>query len=222
MNVFDIIGSVMVGPSSSHTAGAARIGRVARMILGEEPQEARIQLHGSFSKTMRGHGTDKALAGGLMGFDVDDMRLKDSLTLAEEQNFIISFETMDLGEVHPNTVCINVKGKSGKSVSITGSSVGGGNIVITQIGGIAVEFGGQYYTLIVKHADTPGVIASVTNTLASAHVNIAFMKVYRTVKGGTAIMIIEADQPIQEDIAELIKHIPKVSNATIIVPDMGG
>lgn len=218
MNVFDIIGPVMVGPSSSHTAGAVRIGRIARMLLGEEPVAAVIKLHGSFAKTYKGHGTDKALIGGLMGFSVDDARLRVSMELADEAGFAYTFETGNLGPVHPNTAYIDVRGASGKTASIMGSSVGGGNIVITQVNGVDVEFTGQYYTLIICHNDAPGAVAAVTNVLAAVNINIAFMKVYRTLKGGKAMMVIETDQPIDDEVSVIIRRVPRVSSATIVKP----
>jgi L-serine dehydratase len=221
MNVFDIIGPIMVGPSSSHTAGAARIGMVARLILKEEPAEVAILLHGSFAKTFRGHGTDRALVGGLLGLAVDDDRIKSSLDIAEEQGIKVSFETADLGQVHPNTACIKLIGKSGKKLSVTGSSIGGGNITITKIDKTEVDFTGQYYTLIVEHIDASGVIASFTNILASENINIAFMKVFRTYRGGNAIAIIESDQPVEEETAERIRHLSKVLNASVIRPITG-
>jgi len=218
MNVFDIIGPIMVGPSSSHTAGAARIGKVARTILGEEPIEAIIDMHGSFAKTYKGHGTDKALLAGLMGFEVDDARIRNSLELAKQKGIKFIFNTVEMGNVHPNTARINVTGESGRKVCVQGASIGGGNIVITEIDGIEVEFTGNLHTLIVCHKDTPGIIASVTNILATAKVNIAYMKVYRTLKGGDAIMVIEADQSIVEENINCIKNISDVSSVAIVTP----
>ena len=221
MNVFDIIGPIMVGPSSSHTAGAVRIGKVARLILEEEPVEAQILLFGSFAKTFRGHGTDRALVAGLMGFGVDDARIKNSLDTAEQRGIKLNFETADLDQIHSNTVCIRVRGRSGKAVTVKGASIGGGNILITGIDEISVELSGQYYTLVVVHKDEPGIIAAVTLILASVKINIAFIKGYRTLKGDKAIMIIEADQSIPEEIAAEIKRIHKVSTAIVIEPVAG-
>ncbi len=218
MNTFDIIGPVMVGPSSSHTAGAARIGKVARMILGEDVCDARIILHGSFAKTALGHGTDRAILGGLMGYEVDDARIRDSLALAAEAGLTFSFENANLGSVHPNTTRLDITGKSGKKASVVGSSVGGGNILITQVNGVEVSIGGDYYTLVITHTDLPGVISSVTNILACFNINIAFMRVYRSEKRGSAIMVIEADEEISDEIAGLIEQIPRISRATIVKP----
>lgn len=149
MNVFDIIGPVMVGPSSSHTAGAARIGKVARTILGEELKEAIIEMHGSFAKTYKGHGTDKALLAGLMGFEVDDDRIRNSLEIANQKGIKFIFNTAVMGNVHPNTARLNLTGESGRKVCVQGASIGGGNIVITEIDGIEVELTGNLHTLIV-------------------------------------------------------------------------
>ena len=216
MNVFDIIGPIMIGPSSSHTAGAARIGRVAAILLGEELANAQILLHGSFSKTYKGHGTDKALAGGLIGMDIDDIKIKDSLNIAEQKGIKISFQTGDLGDVHPNTVFIKAVGKSGKIVTITGSSIGGGNIIINKVNETPVEFSGEYNTLVIKHLDAPGVIASVANILVANNVNIANMKDYRSCRGGDAIMVIETDQEISDPTLDLIRNTSMVQNAAAI------
>lgn len=218
MNVFDIIGPIMVGPSSSHTAGAVRIGRVARMILGEDVKEAYIGLHGSFSKTAVGHGTDRAILGGLMGFDVDDARIRESLQIASQSGLKYKMENVNLKNVHPNTAKIEIIGISGKKAYIVGSSVGGGNIAITQVNGVDVSIGGDYYTLVIAHTDMPGVISSVTNLLACFNINIAFMRVYRSEKRGAAIMVIEADEEILEETASLIERLPRITRATLVRP----
>lgn len=218
MNIFDIIGPVMVGPSSSHTAGAVRIGRMARMILGEDIREAHVRLHGSFAKTAVGHGTDRALVGGLLGYDVDDERIKDSLKLARDQGLTVVLEPADLGEVHPNTAKINMTGISGKKAEVTGASVGGGNIRIQGINGVTVSISGEYYTLVVSHRDLPGMAAHVTQILAGAGINIAFMRVYRSEKRGAAIMVIETDDAISEETAAQILNNPQVEGATVVRP----
>lgn len=216
MNVFDIIGPIMVGPSSSHTAGAVRIGKMARMVLDEEPVKALIQLHGSFAKTYKGHGTDRAIAAGIMGFEVDDDRIVNSLNIAKERKLEIEYEEADLGAVHPNTAKIILTSASGKTVTVTGSSIGGGNILIVNINGINVEFTGQYYTIIITHRDKPGIIAHVTDVLAKGRINIAFMKVYRTLKGGDAMMVIEADHIVDKGTMEMLNHLDSVKSATLI------
>ena len=218
MDVFDIIGPVMVGPSSSHTAGAVRIGRMVRGILGEQPAEARITLHGSFARTYKGHGTDKALLGGLLGMLPDDERIRDSMELAHAVGMKYQVGTAVLKDAHPNTACITATGPSGKSVTVQGASVGGGNILITSIDGMDVGFTGEYYTLLISHKDTPGVVAAVTHLLALNEVNIANMKVYRSSRGGDAIMVIETDQEIRADVELQIECLHGIQRATLIEP----
>lgn len=217
--VFDIIGPVMIGPSSSHTAGAARLGKMARTILGEQPAEAQIELHGSFAQTYRGHGTDKALTAGLLGFTTDDVRIKDALSSATDLGLSITFKTVDLGDnAHPNTAVFYLTGTSGRKVKVVGSSTGGGNIKITEIDGYDVELTGEYHTLISIHRDKPGVIALVTHMLAQESVNIAFMRVSRREKGSQALAIIEADHPLPEHLLSTINAIPAVKLALLIPP----
>ena len=192
MNVFDIIGPVMIGPSSSHTAGAARIGRIAYMLLGQPAKRAEILLHGSFAKTYKGHGTDKALIAGMMGMKPDDARLRSSFELAEQAGLSFEITTGHLEDAHPNTAQITLYGEDSQ-VSVQGASVGGGNILINRINGMAVEISGQFTTLIVLHRDAPGTIAHVTELLGSNGINIANFRLAREQKGGTAVMTIEID-----------------------------
>ena len=206
----------MIGPSSSHTAGAVRLGIIARALLGESPACAQIKLHGSFARTYRGHGTDKALIAGLLGFTPDDLRIKDSLQLAAEQGLSYSFEPVDLGDVHPNTTLIELKGISGKLLSLLGSSVGGGRVQIHRINGLPAEFTGEYDTLIVYHKDTPGVIAAVTSLLASHNINIAQMKVYRSHRGGRSVIVLETDEQVDEKLCRQVKAVPNVTGAIFL------
>ena len=222
MNIFDIIGPVMVGPSSSHTAGAVRIGLIAARLLDEKVAKAKIILYGSFAETYKGHGTDRAILAGLMGMYPDDGRIRDSIALAKQAGIEYSFEAGVLKDSHPNTAFIDITGASGKRVSVLGSSVGGGNIIIKKVNELDVEFTGQYNTLIISHQDTPGAIASVTNLLAYSEINIASMKVYRSSRGGDAMMIIETDQEISRELETVIKHLPRIKNATYIHPVWGG
>lgn len=200
MDLFDIIGPIMTGPSSSHTAGAARIGFVAREILGEEPARAVILLHGSFADTYRGHGTDRAIIAGLMGMQVDDARIRDSLTIARESGLQFEFRTVELEDAHPNTAIIRVTGKSGVIISVQASSVGGGAIRIDRIDDMAVSFRVSQDTIVIRHQDTPGVIAAVSGVIARHGVNIATMQVFRTCEGGEAIMAIEVDAPVSDEL----------------------
>lgn len=216
--VFDIVGPVMIGPSSSHTAGAARLGKVGRAILGEEPIEAILELHGSFAQTYRGHGTDKALVAGLLGFSTDDERIKNSLDLAAQAGLKYSFITVDLGDVHPNTVAMYLIGESGRKVRVVGYSVGGGNIIIKNIDGYPVELTGEYNTLITIHQDKPGIIALVTHLLAQEGINIAFMRVSRQERGAQALMIIETDQSISAQALAVVQGISAVKVALNVPP----
>lgn len=216
--VFDIIGPVMIGPSSSHTAGAARLGKMARTILGEEPATATIALHGSFAQTYRGHGTDKALVAGLLGFATDDIRIKDALLIAREKGLQLNFLTVNLGDKHPNTAIFKLTGPSGRKIEIAGASTGGGSILINEIDGYPVELSGNYHTLIAIHQDKPGVIALVTHILAQENVNIAFMKVSRQQRGSQALMILETDQFIPEYALTAVRTIPAVHLAMLVPP----
>jgi len=216
MNVFNIIGPVMVGPSSSHTAGAARIGLIARRLLNEDLIKARITFYGSFAQTYRGHGTDKAILAGLMEMRIDDERIRDSFILAKEAGVDYQFKTSIIKDEHPNTAFISIEGKSGKIVTVLGSSIGGGNVVIRKVNHLNVEFTGQYNTLIISHQDSPGAIASVTNLLAKHNINIASMKDCRSTRGGDAIMVIETDQEITPNLTAEVGYLPKIKNATYI------
>ncbi len=211
VSILDIIGPVMVGPSSSHTAGACRIGRFARSLVAGEPESARIELHGSFARTGAGHGTDRAIAGGLLGFAPDDERLRESLVLAERAGLTLSFANAKLrGNHHPNTARLTVRG-GGHQVVVTGSSVGAGRILITGIDGFPVEVTGAFPTLVFIAQDVPGIIAAVSSSLARQGDNIATMKVSRHHKGGEAIHVYELDQPASPQAMEAIRAIPAVS-----------
>lgn len=216
MNVFDIIGPIMIGPSSSHTAGAVRIGKVARTLLNEEVVEAKIMLHGSFAKTYRGHGTDKALVGGIMDMLPDDIRIRHSLELAEEQGIKVTFEEVVFDKVHPNTALIHLTGISGKIVTVRGASVGGGNIIINSINGLEVELSCQNTSLIVVHKDTPGTIAGVTSFVAKNGVNIGNFRLSREERGGLAVMAIEIDGAENETLNDEISKLPNVISSTML------
>ena len=207
MNIFDIIGPVMVGPSSSHTAGAAKIGNVAAKLMGEKIQKAEIYLHGSFAKTGKGHGTDKALVAGLMGMAVDDNRIPDSFQIAKSQGLEFEIDTCDLGEVHPNSVRIIMHGVSGAILNVVASSLGGGIIQVCQLDGLAANFSGEYPTLIVHNVDQPGHITEVTSLLGKQDINIATMQLYRKSRGGEAVMVIECDDEVPGD---TMKHLEQL------------
>lgn len=214
--VFDIVGPVMIGPSSSHTAGAARLGLMARKILGERPVRAEINLHGSFAQTGRGHGTDKALIAGIMGMEPDDVRLRDALELAGKQGLEYEFRQVELQDAHPNTAVIYLVGATGRAARVRGASVGGGNILVTNIDGYTVELSGQYPSLLIIHRDRPGVITQVTQILARYEVNIAFMRVSRQSRGETAMMIMEMDDEPAADVVEECSQVCDVDMARAI------
>lgn len=219
MNVFDIIGPVMIGPSSSHTAGAVRIGRIAGALLDGRPVSAHILLHGSFAKTYRGHGTDKALVAGIMGMSPSDPRIRDSLALAKERNLSVVFEKGEIEGAHPNTAVITLTDEQGHTATLQGASVGGGNIVISEINGMKVDVTGQQTTLLILHRDVPGVIAHVTNYIASQGVNIGNFKLTRGHKGETALMTIEVDGEFSRESNAGIEKLPNVLRSTMLRPD---
>lgn len=215
MGIFDIIGPVMIGPSSSHTAGAARIGKIAREILNDEPVSAEIMLYGSFATTGKGHGTDKALVAGLMGYAPDSGTIRDAITTAEERGLSVSFQVSSLDMGHPNVAEIKMKGKSGRMATVVGRSLGGGRVMITEIDGFPVEITGEEYTLLTNHNDVPGIVADVGKILAEEHVNISNMRVFRKGKGTEAVMIIHSDQKVPESVICRIKEGNKNINSVM-------
>jgi L-serine dehydratase len=197
----------MTGPSSSHTAGAVRLALTARNIIGKPISEARITRYGSFAETGPGHGTDKALIAGLLGFKPDDPRIKNALQLAEDADMLVSFEYSDEQTAHPNTARIRATAVDGSETEVVGQSIGGGAILITEINGLGVELSGEYPTLIIRHQDQPGVIAEVSYILAQLKVNIAFMRVFRHGKGEDAYMCIETDTPVTKEMQNMISSL---------------
>lgn len=216
MNVFDIIGPIMIGPSSSHTAGAARIGKVAHTIFHEKPVFAEILYHGSFAKTHKGHGTDQAIVAGILGMEPSDSRLKDSLDIAKNEGIELCFLEGEIENAHPNTARITLKDGCGKQIVIQGASVGGGNIVIQKINDMEMEFTGQNTTLVVVHQDVPGVIAEVTNVMARYGMNICNFKLRRNYKGGTAVMIIEIDGEADKGLNQELNALPHIIESTML------
>ena len=210
MNVFDIIGPVMIGPSSSHTAGAVRLGRVAHKLLGVDAVKAHIELTGSFAQTYRGHGTDKALVAGIMGMDSDDERIRRSLELAVE------FKETNIPNAHPNTARITLTGGNGERAVVQGASVGGGNILITAINGMDVSFTGQYNTILVRHLDKPGAIAAVTQFIAGSGMNIGNFRLSRERRGGEALMTIEVDGDVSDKTMSALNALEPVQKAMLI------
>ena len=198
IDVFDIMGPIMVGPSSSHTAGAVRIGRMARTLLGEEPVKAALHLHGSFAETGVGHGTDKALVAGLLGMATDDLDIPNSFEIAGQKGLSFAFDEVDLRDAHPNSVNVEVEGASGRRMKMQASSTGGGRIMVDKLDGVEVSFSGDYHTLVIQNLDNQGNLADVTTALALARVNVANMSLHRSDKGGNVMMIIETDDPVPD------------------------
>lgn len=203
-SVFDIVGPRMTGPSSSHTAGAARIALMARRIINRPITEVRFTLYGSFAETGRGHGTDKALIAGILGLEPDDPRIRDAYELAKEQGILVNIIMSDEPTRHPNTVRIEACDENDRWTEVMGESIGGGNILITEIDRLEVELSGDYPTLIIRHHDEPGVIAEVSHVLAQMRINIAFMRVFRHGRGEDAYMCIETDTEVTEGMQAIL------------------
>ena len=214
INIFDMMGPVMVGPSSSHTAGAARIGNMGRTLLGEEVARADIGLYGSFAETGYGHGTDRALLAGLLGMKPDDLRIPNAYEEANRAGMAYSFRTVELRDAHPNTALLELTGKSGKKLTLQASSIGGGAIVVNKIDGIDVNFTGDFNTLIVRNQDESGSVAAITSILSQVHINVANMSVNRHRRGGDALMAIETDQHIKPRQVEFLSELPGILSVT--------
>ena len=219
MNVFDIIGPVMIGPSSSHTAGAVRIGRVVNKLMdGQTPEKLEIVLSGSFAQTYRGHGTDRALLAGIMGYHSYSEEIRDALDIAKERGIRYEFIQRDIPGAHPNTARITYTLADGSTGSAQAASVGGGNIRVDLINGMKVDFSGESNTLLVMHLDRPGVIAAVTNLMREeyADLNICNFHLSREQRGGNAIMTIEIDNMPPETLIEDVRKLDHVTNAMLI------
>lgn len=196
MNIFEILGPVMVGPSSSHTAGAVRIGYVSRKLMGEKIVTADIELYGSFLLTGKGHGTPQAIVAGLLGMTPDDARIPDSFEIAKAQGLKFTIGEAKLKEAHPNSVLLKLRGESGKELEVIGESLGGSIINIAQIDGLPANISGDYPTLIASNMDVPGMVAKVSKVLFEAKINIAQMHLYRESRGKNSVLIAECDQEI--------------------------
>ncbi|NTU72308.1 MAG: L-serine ammonia-lyase, iron-sulfur-dependent, subunit beta [Coriobacteriia bacterium] len=211
-SIFDVVGPVMIGPSSSHTAGACRLGELARAILGSTPARVHVLLHGSFASTGRGHGTDLALIAGLLGMRPDDERIPHSFDVAAEQGLVFDFAFHELGDAHPNTAEFALTDAAGRQLSVRGSSLGGGDVVVTRVDDYDVEISGDLPVLVVGHQDRPGVIAAVTSMLAESNTNIATMQVSRERRGANALMLIATDAPVAAETVALIAAQPGVTS----------
>lgn len=214
-SVFDIIGPIMIGPSSSHTAGAARIGLLARNLFGNKPTRADILFYGSFAKTYKGHGTDIAIVGGILGFDTFDKRMTESLSIAKEQHVDITIRTSDDIPNHPNTARVTISDET-KTVSVCGISIGGGKMEITEVDGFPVRITGDMPTLLVWHEDRYGLVAAVSEVLAAHKINIGYMDMARKSRGAQALMVIETDQAASEVICQELCALSYINNVSSI------
>jgi L-serine dehydratase len=212
-SVFDIIGPVMIGPSSSHTAGAARIGLVARQLFRSQPEKVTFHLYGSFAKTYQGHGTDVALIGGMLGFDTSDQRLTNAVKEAETAGLAYEFKIENEVSHHPNTVKIVMESKD-KSMSLVGISIGGGKVEIKELNGFELRLSGNHPAILVVHDDKYGTIASTAAILASNKINIGHMEVSRKEQGKEALMVIEVDQNVAQDILDKIAELEHINQVT--------
>lgn len=218
MNLFDILGPVMVGPSSSHTAGAVKIGYVARKLLGEPVEKAEILLYGSFLATGKGHGTQLALVAGLLGMQPDDRRIPDSFQAAREAGMAFHLGEAELKDAHPNSVLLKLTGISGKYMEVVGESIGGSRINIASIDGLAAGFSGERPTLMVHNQDRPGYVAEVSGVLSAKHVNIATMQLGRMSRGGNALMVIECDDEVPRSVITWLRDMKGIDKVTYYSP----
>lgn len=215
-SIFDILGPVMVGPSSSHTAGAVRIGLISRQLLGAQPKKATIYLSGSFAATGEGHGTDKAIVAGLLGMRPDDMRIPDSFGIAKKEKMNFSIEKKEIRGAHPNTVQMILEADGVDSLKIQACSIGGGRIMVNKLDDIDVNFNAESNTLIVHNEDQPGHVAQVANILYQKNINIATMQLFRDKRGGYAVMVIETDQIISDQATEWLRSLEGIIKVTFL------
>lgn len=217
-SVFDIIGPIMIGPSSSHTAGAARLGKMARCIFDEPVERVTMTLYGSFAKTYKGHGTDRALIAGLLGFGAEDVRIRQAFKEADEAGLQYEFVESAEPSDHPNVVRFDLYGHSGRHMSVLGRSLGGGRILITRIDGLEVEITGDEHTIMTFHTDKPGVIAAVTTALSLQAINISSMRVFRKEKHSQAVMLIHTDSEVSHDVLDSINAVSGIESVMYFKP----
>ncbi|MGL6107591.1 L-serine ammonia-lyase, iron-sulfur-dependent subunit beta [Romboutsia sp.] len=216
-SVFDIVGPNMIGPSSSHTAGAARLGKTASKIAGKPVKEVKFLLHGSFAETYKGHGTDKAIVGGILGFQPDDARIKNSFDIAKEQGIKFEFIKTDLGEnVHPNTVKIEMLLEDGSISTVMGASIGGGNIKLTEMDGLALDFNGSRAAVVLEIKDIPGAVSFVTGLLAHNNKNIVTLATNKPAKSEYTFVTIETDDQLEHDLIEQLKKFEVVAKVVVL------
>ncbi len=222
ISVFDVLGPNMIGPSSSHTAGACAIAHLAQKMKSGTLKQAEFTLYGSFAKTYRGHGTDRALLGGIMGFAPDDVRIRDSFEIAKERGIAYRFLLDEKeNDIHPNTVDIRMVNDSGTQMTVRGESLGGGKVRIVQINRVQVDFTGEYNAVIIIQKDRPGVAAHITKALSDRGVNIAFMRLFRESKGETAYTIVESDSRLCEDIRETLLENENIQDVMLVQEENG-
>jgi L-serine dehydratase len=217
-SIFDVMGPIMIGPSSSHTAGAARLGKIASYIGEQRIKQVTVLLHGSFYETGKGHGTELALTAGLLGMEPYDERLPLSKKIAKEKGLLIDFEETEIPGAHPNTACFVIQKLDGSKVTVTGSSIGGGAVIITEVNGFDVEMTGDYFTIVTKHLDKKGVISQVTTLLAEEGLNIGNMKVRRSKDNKMAVMILEVDDVVDPSTIDRIRKIEEMISVIEIKP----
>lgn len=219
ISVFDVLGPNMIGPSSSHTAGAAVIGALAGKIMTPPIKKVEFTLYGSFAKTYQGHGTDRALLGGVMGFSTDDTRIRDSFRIARERGIAYTFTPNETEtDIHPNTVDIRMENETGQVMTVRGESLGGGKVRIVRINGVSVDFTGEYSSVIVIQQDQPGVVAHITKVISDLGINIAFLRLFRDAKGHTAYTIVESDSHLPEDILDALRENPNIRDVMLVQP----
>ena len=219
ISVFDVLGPNMIGPSSSQTAGAEIIAFLAQKMITPPLVRVNFTLYGSFAKTYHGHGTDRALLGGIMGFSADDTRIRDSFDIAAKRGLAYSFTPNETEtDIHPNTVDIRMENAEGQVMTVRGESLGGGKVRIVRINGVKVDFSGEYNALIVVQQDKPGVVAHITNILSEHGVNIAFMRLFREAKGHTAYTIVESDERLPEGVSKLLRQNPNITDVMVVQP----
>ena len=219
ISVFDVLGPNMIGPSSSHTAGAEIIAFLAQKMITPPLVRVNFTLYGSFAKTYHGHGTDRALLGGIMGFSADDTRIRDSFDIAAKRGLAYSFTPNETEtDIHPNTLDIRMENAEGQVMTVRGESLGGGKVRIVRINGVKVDFSGEYNALIVVQQDKPGVVAHITNILSEHGVNIAFMRLFREAKGHTAYTIVESDERLPEGVSKLLRQNPNITDVMVVQP----
>ena len=221
IGIFDVLGPIMIGPSSSHTAGAARLGKIARTIVNKPIKDVTFLLHGSFKETYKGHGTDRALVAGILGMMPDDERLRDALLIAEKEGLEVHFLPADLGQVHPNTVKILMTDCDDINWEVLGSSIGGGLVEIYEINGNKVKITGEYPTIITCHDDIPGTVSKVSTLFYDNDINIAHMTLVRSQKGKDATMTFEVDSNVSEELITELKAVEGV-NHVILINSLGG